>query len=148
MSGLNIRDAIPSDAARIAELELATFPMPWSESALLHDIENNNLAMVLVAECDGFFAGYADVWCIAGEGQLNNIAVESWARGRRVGQSIMEEAFSRLKELGCYEISLEVRPSNEAALSLYYKLGFEEAGRREGYYIDNGEDALILRKEL
>lgn len=148
MNNLIIRDAVPSDAAKIAELELRTFPMPWSEESLLHDIEKNALATVIVAELDGIFVGYADVWCIAGEGQLNNIAVSSEARGKHVGQEIMEELFARLRAGNNYELTLEVRPSNTPAVSLYYKLGFEEAGRREGYYIDNGEDALILRKEL
>jgi ribosomal-protein-alanine N-acetyltransferase len=40
--------------------------------------------------------------------------------------------------------TLEVKPSNQAALSLYQKFGFTEAGRRRGYYKDTGEDALIL----
>jgi ribosomal-protein-alanine N-acetyltransferase len=40
--------------------------------------------------------------------------------------------------------TLEVKPSNQAALSLYQKFGFIEAGRRRGYYKDTGEDALIL----
>lgn len=40
--------------------------------------------------------------------------------------------------------TLEVRASNQAALSLYQKFGFQEAGRRRRYYQDNGEDALIL----
>lgn len=148
MSEIIIRDALPGDSAAIAELEEATFPMPWSEESILHDIEGNRLARVFVAECDGAFAGYADVWNIAGEAQLNNIAVCESMRGKHVGLLIMERMIEKLEEEGAFELSLEVRPSNDRAIGLYRKLGFVEAGRRTGYYIDNGEDALILRKEL
>jgi len=43
---------------------------------------------------------------------------------------------------------LEVRISNEPAIALYTKLGFEQVGRRPRYYHNPREDALILRKEL
>ena len=148
MSSRVIRKALASDAAGIAELEKATFPLPWSEEALLYDIGENKLATVLVAELDGSFAGYADIWVVAGEGQLNNIAVCEYARGQHVGLGIMKELFAELEKAGASEMSLEVRESNEAAIGLYRKLGFEEVGRREGYYLDNGETALIMRKEL
>ncbi len=148
MAEILVRDAVSEDSAAIAELEIATFPMPWSEESILHDIENNRLARVIVAECDGIFAGYADVWNIVGEAQLNNIAVCENMRGRHVGLEIMNDMIERLRAENVTELSLEVRPSNTKAISLYCKLGFEEIGRREGYYIDNGEDALILRKEL
>ena len=148
MSEIIIRDAVAEDAAAIAVLEEATFPMPWSEESILHDIENNRLARVIVAECDGIFAGYTDVWNIAGEAQLNNIAVCESMRGRRVGLAIMEEIIRRLQAEAVTEPSHEVRTSNVRAIRLYRKLGFEAIGRREGYYIDNGEDALILRKDL
>ncbi len=143
---LEIRKANEKDIAKIAKLEEVTFPLPWSEASIRHDVTESDIALVLVAELDGEFAGYADVWEIAGEAQLNNIAVCESARGRHVGQKLMEGLFERLIEAGDSQISLEVRPSNTPAVGLYYKLGFVEAGRREGYYLDNNEDALILRK--
>ena len=143
---LEIRKAIEKDISKIAKLEEATFPLPWSEASIRHDVTESDIALVLVAELDGEFAGYADVWEIAGEAQLNNIAVCENARGRHVGQKLMEALFERLISAGDSQISLEVRPSNTPAVGLYYKLGFAEIGRREGYYLDNNEDALILRK--
>jgi len=41
-------------------------------------------------------------------------------------------------------MTLECRVSNEAALALYRKYGFQQVGRRPQYYSDNREDALIL----
>ena len=59
-------------------------------------------------------------------------------------ESACKEAFS----LGARSISLEVRPSNTAAISLYKKLGFEEIGLRRGFYREPKEDALILNLDL
>ena len=43
-------------------------------------------------------------------------------------------------------LTLEVRPSNAAAIALYQRFGFEEVGRRRNYYDLPKEDALILTK--
>jgi ribosomal-protein-alanine N-acetyltransferase len=40
--------------------------------------------------------------------------------------------------------TLEVRPSNPAAIALYERFGFVSAGTRPRYYADTGEDALIM----
>lgn len=147
-SNVIVRDAVPSDADNIAKIEELCFPIPWSKESILHDIEENNLATVLVAECDGAFAGYADIWVIAGEGQLNNIAVMPEMRGRHVGLAVMQELIARLEEAHAYEMSLEVREGNSPAINLYDRLGFEVIGKREGYYLDNGDNALIMKLDI
>ena len=43
-------------------------------------------------------------------------------------------------------LTLEVRPSNTAAIALYEGFGFEEVGRRKNYYDLPKEDALILTR--
>lgn len=146
--GFIIRDAVPCDSQVIARLERETSGHPWSEESILHDISGSDIAIVIVAESDGEILGYANVWNIAGEGQLNNIAVFSRARGRHIGQALMEAMLDRLSAIGSYEMSLEVRLGNVVARSMYEKLGFENLGIRPGYYEDNGEDAVIYRKDL
>ena len=143
-----IRDAAALDAPGIAELERETSAHPWSEDSILHDITGNEHAIVIAAFLGDRLAGYADVWSIAGEGQLNNIAVTDSLRGRHIGQRLMEELFLRLREEGAAEMSLEVRVSNAPARRMYEKLGFVSLGIRPGYYEDNGEDAVIYRKDL
>lgn len=146
--GLVIRPAAPSDAPGIAELEIETSGHPWSEESILHDITESKIAVVISAELDDKLVGYADVWNIAGEGQLNNIAVTGEARGNHIGQKMMEYLFDALRESGATEMSLEVRVSNTPARRMYEKLGFVNLGIRPGYYEDNGEDAVIYRKDL
>lgn len=105
-------------------------------------------AVVLTATWGTVFAGYLDMWRVAGEGQLNNIAVMPEYRGRGIGQRLMKEALAILKGYGDSEMNLEVRKSNRAARSMYTKLGFSELGIRPGYYENNGEDGVIMKKEL
>jgi len=143
-----VRPAAKEDVSEIARLEKETFPMPWSAESIRHDIEENELALVAVAEADGQVAGYADVWQIAGEGQLNNIAVFPEFRGKHFGWQLMEYLIRELVRLGNTEMSLEVRESNSIAIAMYRRLGFEEVGRREKYYLDNGETAILMRKEF
>jgi ribosomal-protein-alanine N-acetyltransferase len=52
----------------------------------------------------------------------------------------LDEAARRGAELA----TLEVRVSNQAAVNLYHKFGFQIVGRRPRYYRDNGEDALLM----
>ncbi|MBQ6582395.1 MAG: ribosomal protein S18-alanine N-acetyltransferase [Mogibacterium sp.] len=145
---ITVRRAVPEDADAIAEAEKLCFPMPWSRESILHDLVGNELALVLTAEMNGVFAGYLDIWRVAGEGQLNNIAVMPGMRGKHVGLLLMREAIRMLRESGDTEMTLEVRSGNEPAIRLYEKLGFETAGRRAGYYLDNGDDALLMRLDL
>ena len=86
---LLIRPAASEDISDIAYLEEITFPIPWSLESIRHDVEENELATVIVAEWNGSFAGYMDVWQIAGEGQLNNIAVAPEYRGRGIGRKMI-----------------------------------------------------------
>lgn len=48
------------------------------------------------------------------------------------------------EELEITEMTLEVRVSNLPAQALYTKLGFVTEGKRDKYYEDNKEDALIM----
>ena len=52
-----------------------------------------------------------------------------------------------LRKKGSHCLTLEVRASNENAISLYRKLDFQQIGLRKNYYHNPKEDALILRKE-
>lgn len=142
---LFIREANVGDLPQIAELEKICFPMPWSAESILHDISDNDMAIVLVAEFDDRFAGYANIWCVAGEGQLNSIAVLPEMRGKGIATGLMETIIDDLRDKDYIEISLEVRASNTSAIAVYDRLGFERVGERDSYYLDNGEEALIYK---
>ena len=142
---LFIRQAERGDIENIAELEKECFPIPWSEDSIRNDVLYSSIAYVVVAEFDDAFAGYADVWFVAGEGQINNVAVVPHYRHKGVGTALLEALIDYVRDLGGTEMSLEVRPSNIAAMRLYRRLGFEEVGERGGYYLDDGEAAAIMK---
>ena len=144
---IRVRIAKSSDLDDIYELDVQTFAMPWSKEALSYDILENDNAFVIVAEYEGEFAGYADIWTVLDEADLNSIAVRVDFRRKGIGDAIMLTMTEMLSANGVATINLEVRVSNMSAIKLYKKYGFNECGVRPGYYLDNGEDALIMKRE-
>ena len=144
---IRVRIAKSSDLDDIYELDMQTFAMPWSKEALSYDILENDNAFVIVAEYEGEFAGYADIWTVLNEADLNSIAVRVDFRRKGIGDAIMLAMTEILSANGVATINLEVRVSNMPAIKLYKKYGFNECGVRPGYYLDNGEDALIMKRE-
>lgn len=145
---VNIRLAEAEDLENIYDLDVATFTMPWSEESLRYDILENDNAFVIVAEYEGEFAGYADIWAILDEADLNSIAVSTDFRRKGIGEAIVLAMIEMLEGNGVALINLEVRVSNVPAISLYKKYGFKECGVRPKYYLDNDEDALIMKREI
>lgn len=144
---IRVRIAKSSDLDDIYELDVQTFAMPWSKEALSYDILENDNAFVIVAEYEGEFAGYADIWTVLDEADLNSIAVRVDFRRKGIGDAIMLAMIEMLSTSGVATINLEVRVSNMPTIKLYKKYGFNECGVRPGYYLDNGEDALIMKRE-
>ena len=88
--------------------------------------------------------GYAGRWWIEEEGHITNVAVMPGYRNRKNGQGIVDVMLDFTSGEGIRHHTLEVRRSNEAAIKLYEKMGFRTEGVRRGYYLNNGEDALIM----
>ena len=144
MAELVIRKATAEDVAQIEQIEKLCFATPWSYESLNHDIENNPLAIYLVAEQAGEILGYVGTWMIYGESHITNVAVSPNHRRQHVGSLLIETLIQTMKNVGITSHTLEVRENNAAAQKLYAKYGFEAAGKRKGYYDDTGEDAIIM----
>lgn len=140
---IRYRDMVPEDAAEVEQVERACFHIPWSRESFWQEAANEQTAYVLALSGDRV-AGYGGEWIVAGEAQVTNVAVHPDFRGRGIGKGLMRELIQRAKARGATAMTLEVRPSNTAALALYERFGLRSVGRRKGYYQDNGEDALIL----
>lgn len=65
-------------------------------------------------------------------------------RGRGIGSALLEATEQQLQ---VDSIRLNVRVSNHPAIRLYKSFGYQQVGRWPHYYSD-GEDALIMEKEL
>ena len=119
----------------------------WSKSSF-YDEMNNNLAKYYCAKTsDGKTVGFAGTWHIIDEGHLTTIAVKKDYFRQHIGEAIMIKIIEDCYKEGIKYLTLEVRVSNEPAIKLYEKYGFNSLGTRKGYYQDNNEDALIMWTE-
>ena len=91
--------------------------------------------------------GYAGLFVLPPDSDIQTIAVDPDYRGRGIGRLLMAQLLDSAREGGCRQMMLEVRAGNSAARALYGSLGFMPISTRVGYY-PNGEDAVILRCEV
>ena len=147
MAVLRIRQARLSDVPALARIERDSFVSPWSAEEITRDVAFNEKAYVAVAEINGEPVGYADMWLIAGEAQLYNIVVDPAYRGNEIGFRLLSHMIGTASRT-CKVINLDVIYSNVPAISLYLKSGFRQVGERKGYYRDNGEDAVLMDRDL
>lgn len=92
--------------------------------------------------------GYAGLLVMMDEGYITNVAVFPEYRRMGVAAKIIEVYMNFAKANRLAFLTLEVRPSNEAAIALYQSFGFTERGRRRNYYDLPREDALILTRDF
>ncbi|MBQ6315705.1 MAG: ribosomal protein S18-alanine N-acetyltransferase [Mogibacterium sp.] len=152
-----IRRARLFDVPAISRLEMETSGTPWSSESITRDITSNDKAYMVVAELGesdpengilGDVIGYADMWIVAGEAELNNIAIDEKYRGHHFGEQLLDHLLTKCREAGCKVMNLDVRKSNQAAIALYEKMGFERVGIRPRYYRNNKEDAILMTKYI
>ena len=143
----NVRKMAAGDVEAVAGIEANSFPFPWPASFFAGELRNP-LAVYLILENAGEIRGYAGFWLVLREAQIINVAIHSSSRGRGFGRLLVGALVAAADDLGTETILLEARVSNIAAQTLYTKLGFVKYGLRRGYYQDNGEDAVLMRKDM
>ncbi len=131
----------------IARLEQICFSRPWSRRMLAEELENQCAAFLVALEPGtDKVIGYAGLLVMADEGYITNVAVFPEYRRRGVAEQIIQVFCDFAQGNHLAFLTLEVRPSNAPAISLYNSFGFEEVGRRKNYYDLPREDALILTR--
>ena len=108
------------------------------------ELENENSHFIVAVSDD--VMGYIGVQEICGEAYITNIAVFGEYRNQGIGRSLLKKAVDGAKSRNCEFITLEVRESNESAISLYKSEGFEVAGVRKSFYTDPTENGIIYTK--
>ena len=140
---ITIRKIAESDLDALCELESACFSTPWSRQSLQEEIVNPS-AYYIAAESAGTVCGYAGLICAADEGFVTNIAVLPQHRRQGAGRALVKALADYAKSSSFSFITLEVRLSNTAAISLYTSLGFQEMGERKNFYTKPVESAMIM----
>ena len=132
---------------QIAALERECFSTPWSENMLSDALFDPKASFIVAEDGEGGVLGYAGLQVVLDEGYIDNIAVEPDARRHGVASALLD-VYCRFGAVNLAFLTLEVRASNEAAIGLYEKYGFQRAGLRPGYYQQPREDAVIMTREF
>ncbi|RMF58310.1 MAG: ribosomal-protein-alanine N-acetyltransferase [Calditrichaeota bacterium] len=141
----NIRPMREEDLDTVLGIEEKVFLEPWSRRSYMFEIYSNRYSIPVVLEVDNQIIGHAVVWRLFEEFHIATIAIAPEHQGKGWGKFLMN-ALLGMSDAAEYAI-LEVRKSNHRAIRLYEKLGFKVTGVRHRYY-QNGEDALVMRKDL
>ncbi len=142
--GVRLRPASLDDLLAVERIERRSFADPWTVVALAQELVPSRLRSPLIAEVNGGVAGYLMAWRTPDQLHILNVAVDPHYRRKGIGAMMLRSAMADARRGGMREVTLEVRRSNTAALAMYRAHGFQEAGVREAYYPDTGEDALVL----
>ena len=137
---------VPMDRSTVpdvAAIDSECFSKPWSEDMLCEEPYNDNASYITAVADDGTVLGYAGLSVVLDEGCIEKVAVKGKYRRMGVADALVD-AFVRFGRAHLAFITLEVRASNDAAIQLYMKHGFEQVGRRKNYYADIHEDAILM----
>lgn len=134
------------DLDEVMQLEKVSFTSPWTRGMYLHEIEKWE-GCYLTARSDGVLVGYGGVLLILDEAHVMTLTVKEELRRRGLGAWLLLELIKASEPMGTRFFTLEVRKSNQAAVALYSRFGFQIMGERKHYYLDNLENALIMWTE-
>ena len=140
--------ATEQDLDEVAEIEARCFTNPWTRDMLARELAQSDVAHVfLMRLAGGPIAGFCSCWIVVDELHVNTLVVDLPYRRQGLGVTLMRWVMDEAVRRGVRRATLEVRESNQAALALYRSLGFQVVARRQKYYSQPVEDALILWRE-
>jgi ribosomal-protein-alanine N-acetyltransferase len=137
----------PEDLPEVLAIEAESFPVPWTEQMFQAEL-GHAFACCRVIRDRGAVVAYAVFWITADELNLHLIATAPTRRGEGLGRALMDAMHVEGQARGAALALLEVRVGNASAIALYEACGYAVIGRRRGYYQDNGEDALVMSRQL
>ena len=143
-----IRDMQHTDLKMVSDIEQRSYEFPWSHGVFRDCLLAGYRSIVLIRQ--ERVAGYGILSVAAGEAHILNLCVDPEFRSLGYGERLLNELLFRARSASVREIFLEVRPSNQMALSLYRKKGFYQVANRPAYYQshEGREDAAVLAKKL
>lgn len=154
-AGLALRPMVVDDIDAVHALERSVFPHPWSRANFVDSLSSGYDCWVLREAAqdngEGALAGYFLLMYALDEAHLLDVAVAGQRHGTGLGRYLLDRIAARARDQGMESILLEVRPSNERALHVYRRYGYQEIGRRKGYYPAHEgrrEDAIMMRMAL
>jgi ribosomal-protein-alanine N-acetyltransferase len=128
-------------------IDVASFTLPWPERSFYFEVKDNPAARCWVAEMDDRLVGVLVLWMIVDEAHIATLATHPDFRQQGIAKRLLTDTLNSAYDEGARSVFLEVRAGNQAAQEMYRKFGFEAVGRRDRYYKDNHEDAILMKLE-
>jgi ribosomal-protein-alanine N-acetyltransferase len=138
------------DLDDVIALEAVCFTNPTTRAMLQHEVESSDVLHAYVMRHSsgelprGAIVAFCAVWILFDELHINTLAVHPDLRRQGLASLLLTHVLEDAVRHGAEKATLEVRRSNEGALRLYERFGFEVGGVRKAYYRQPVEDALIL----
>lgn len=143
-----IRALRPDDAGEVAEiLHQSPEAVFWPETSVREVLEWQGI-LGIASEVRGKVVGFLIARQVRDEAEVLNLAVAPEWRRRGEGGALLRAAVVELRKQGVNRVFLEVRESNAAGIAFYRRHSFFSAGRREGYYRDPVEAAIVMEIRL
>ena len=143
-----IRTLRPEDAGSVAQILLqspeAVF---WPETSVREVLEWKGI-LGLASQARGELVGFIIGRQVGDEAEVLNLAVSSKSRRRGEGGALLRAAVVEFRKRGASRVFLEVRESNSPGIAFYAKHSLSKVGRREGYYRDPVEAAIVMEIRL
>ena len=142
-----IREMVVTDIEDVINGEEKVFGESLGYDMLYSELVMNPFAYYFVLEIDNNVHGYIGVWIDEEHSEIINFYIDKEYQSMGFGSMMLEFVIELCTLSKVPNISLEVRESNEKAIKIYNKYGFNYSHKRNHYY-KNGEDALVLIKDL
>lgn len=138
-----------TDLDEIVAVETRIYPFPWTRGNF-HDALRAGYSSWVLRDGQGELIAYAVMMLALDEAHLLNLSVDESRQREGIGWRTLEWMAEVGRGHGARTMLLEVRPSNEPALRMYQRYGFERIGTRRGYYPAPAgrEDAIVMRIAL
>lgn len=147
-----VRRIRAEDVDAVLELQRRSFVHPWSAELFRREM-THEWSTILLAEdrlprTEPRIVGFLIYWLVHDELHILNLATAPEHRRKGVARALLEATLDSGRRYRCAMATLEVRRSNEAAIALYRSFAFRAVGIRPNYYVDEGEDAIVMVCDL
>lgn len=132
---------------KIIKIEEEAFSVPWDKETYL-EMSQDKKYTIITEEAEGVTAGFVVMLELYDTAEIIRIAVDKKFRKRGIASLLVNKVIEKVRKMGFDSIWLEVRATNNAAIELYKKSGFERVTVRKKYYSDNGEDGIVMKYNL
>ena len=134
----------------VLPLEVEVYPFPWTRGNFVDSLAAGYIAWTL-SGAEGDLLGYCVAMVGVDEMHLLNITVAPATRRQGHARRLLAGLTQLCRERAAGRLWLEVRESNAEARGAYRHLGFDEVGRRKGYYPapeGRREDAIVMSLDI